>query len=159
MVIVERARPCAAGTAAGNAGGGMSTSAASHRVSAPCTHRLAGARAPLRCDAKRRAGAPLPPCWRAQTAALKVAPPSATVPADARRTRAHRAATPAPESNPHSAVLPLAPEPMARGFLPQGFEAYPTPTAGCGNRHGPSHASRPAAPIARATRRQASDNP
>jgi hypothetical protein len=32
-------------------------------------------------------------------------------------------------------------------------EAYPTPTAGRGNLHGPPQSSRPAAPIARATRR------
>jgi hypothetical protein len=103
----------------------MSTSAASHGVSAPCTHRLAGARAPLRCDANHRACVPLPPRWRPQTAALKAAPPSVAVRADVRHRRAHRAATPAPDSNPHSAVPPLAPSPMARGFLPRGLsDAY-----------------------------------
>jgi len=64
----------------------MSASAVSHRVSASCMHRLAGARAPMRWSEKRRACAPLPPRWRAQTAGLNVARPSATALADARRT-------------------------------------------------------------------------
>ncbi len=33
-------------------------------------------------------------------------------------------------SNPHSATPALPACQTARGFLPQGFEAYPTPTAG-----------------------------
>jgi hypothetical protein len=106
----------------------MSASSTSHWALARCTHRLAGARAPLRCDAKRRACSPLPPCWRAQTAALKAALPSVAALADARRTHTHPAAAPTPDSNPHSAVPPLAPEPMARGFLPRGLsDAYRRP--------------------------------
>jgi hypothetical protein len=100
--------------------------AANHRVSAPCTHRLAGARAPLRLRAERHVCSPLPPCWQPQTAGLKATPPSATALADARRKRAHRAATPALESNPHSAVAPLAPFPMARGFLRRGLRRLPS---------------------------------
>jgi hypothetical protein len=103
----------------------MSTRAASHRVSAPCTHRLAGARAPVRLTAKTPACSPLSPRWRAQIAGFRAAPPSVTALADARRTHRHTAATPALDSNPHSAVPPLTPSPMARGFLPRGLsDAY-----------------------------------
>lgn len=103
----------------------MSASATSHWALARCTHRLAGARAPMRCDAKRRACSPLPLCWRAQTAALKAARPSVAALADARRTHTHTAAAPALDSNPHSAVPTLTPSPMARGILPRGLsDAY-----------------------------------
>ena len=120
-----RARPCASRTAAGHAGGSMSTRAASHRVSAPCTHRLAGARAPLCLHAENPACSLLSPRWRAQTAAFRAAPPSIRVLADARRNGTHRAATPALDSNLHSAVPPPMPSPMARGFLPRGLsDAY-----------------------------------
>jgi hypothetical protein len=102
--------------------------AANHRVSAPCTHRLAGVRAPLRSRAKSRAGSPLPPRWWPQTAGFAAVLPATTGPADARRMRAHRATTPTLDSNPHSAGSPLAPAPMARGFLPRGLsDAYRRP--------------------------------
>jgi len=103
----------------------MSTRASSHQVPASFTHRFAGARAPVRLCAKNLACSPPMPCWRAQTVALEAALPSTTTLADACRTRAHHAVTPALDSNPHSAVPPLAPEPMARGFLPLGLsDAY-----------------------------------
>ena len=106
----------------------MSAITTSHRLSHACTHRLAGARAPLRSRAKSRAGSPLPPRWRAPTAALKAASTACTARADARRTRTHLAATPALDSNPHSPLPPPAPSPMARGFLPRGLsDAYRRP--------------------------------
>jgi hypothetical protein len=102
--------------------------AANHRVSAPCTHRLAGVRAALPRHAKIHSGSPLPPRWWPQTAGFAAVLPATTGPANARRTRAHPAATPALDSNPHSAGSPLAPAPMARGFLPRGLsDAYRRP--------------------------------
>jgi hypothetical protein len=106
----------------------MSTRAAGHWALAPGTHRLAGARAPLCLTTKTPACSPLPPCWRAQSAGLTAALPSVAVRADVRRMLPLRAAARALDSNPHSAVTPLAPEPMARGFLPRGLsDAYRRP--------------------------------